>query len=152
MEKDIDEYQISQAVITGRAQAAGQAAASGGQGAPGGGPTPGTGQPGQPGASPAPPIQMNKPPTPPGQAAAASAAGGQSVELGQLTSLLDVVRGKLHGQVWAVGEIAVAGRSAVPRVMVERKEDQGVVNSALQSKGVRITVGTPSKDEPKVTL
>lgn len=152
MEKEIDDYQLSQAGITGRSQAVAQAAASGNQ--PGGqgpgGPTPGGGQPQQLGA-PGPAIQMNQPPQQPGQAAAAQAAGRQMVELGQLSSLLDVVRGRLKGAVWAIGEIAIVGRSATPRVMVEKKEDEGVVNAAFQGKA-RVTVGTPDKDMPKVTL
>jgi hypothetical protein len=150
MEKQIDDYQIAQAVITGRAQAAAQAVAGGGSesGAPGPG---GLGLTNGMQGAQAPPIQMNQPPTPPGQAAAAQAAGRQMIELGQLASLLDVVRGRLHGAVWAIGEIAVVGRSATPRVMVEKKEDQGVVDSAFQGKA-RVTVGTPADDEPKVTL
>lgn len=150
MEKEIDDYQIAQAAITGRSQAVAQASAQAGQEGPGGGAPPGQGMPGA-GGPPAPPIQYNQPPAQPGQAAVAQATGGKMIELGQLSSLLDVVRGKLHGQVWAVGEIAVAGRSASPRVMVERKEDLAVVDSAFQGKA-QVTVGPPSEDEPKVTL
>jgi hypothetical protein len=150
MEKEIDDYQLAQASITGRSQAVAQAAATGGSesGAPGPG---GLGVTSGMSGAPAPPIQQNPPPTPPGQAAASAAAGRGMVELGQLTSLLDVVRGRLHGAVWAVGEIAIVGRSLQPRVMVEKEEDEGVVNSAFQGKA-RVTVGTPGKDEPRVTL
>jgi hypothetical protein len=98
------------------------------------------------------PEQMGQPPMPPGAMPQQQqqAPSPQSSQRG-LTSIADVERaiealkGKLHGSVWAVGELAIAGMAARPLVMVGSEKDLGPVTALMQSVKTHVLPGHPGE-------
>lgn len=153
MEQEIDDFQLDQAVLSARSQAAAQEVLQSGQPAQGGG-GPGGGQVGEPGQSPgtapaAPqlrPMQPQQSPPAPGLAM----LGGRMATLSDLKLLLRIA-GSLKGDVYAIGEIAVTGMAVAPDVAVTKAEDRAAVQAVLAPRRVTVRVGV-TEDEPKVQL
>lgn len=132
MQKRVDDYQKRLAITAAQGQALAQHAMQNTQE-----PTP---------------EQMGQPPMPAGAAPqqAQPAPSPQSTQRG-LTSIADVERaiealkGKLHGSVWAVGELAIAGMAARPLVMVGSEKDLGPVTALMQSVKTHVLPGHPGE-------
>lgn len=132
MQKRVDDYQKRLAITAAQAQSFAQHASQSGQ-------------------EPS-PEQMGQPPMPAGAAPqqAQPAPSPQSTERG-LTSIADIERaiqalkGQLHGSVWAVGELAIAGMAARPLVMVGSEKDLGPVTALMQSVKTHVLPGHPGE-------
>jgi len=152
LEREIDDYQVHQAVLSAKAQQAAQAVMqSGGAGqgggslgvaAPGGGPGV---QPGGAPPAPSPPQVPGRPPQP------GMAMLGQTTTISDLKLLLQLVQGQVSGDVYAVGEIAITGMTMMPDVAVTRESDQALVAGAMQARRARVRAGVQD-DEPKVLI
>lgn len=133
MVQRLQDYQVRQAEIQAKAQGAAQEEASQGQ-VPSQGP---------PGVSP---PQMAQPPQPP-----IPGKMPGMVKLTQIENALKLVEDSLKGQVWAIGELAIAGMSAAPVVMVSEEKDRGKVETVVQPFHGQVVVGQP-EDTPHITL
>lgn len=136
---EIERYQVNLATISAKAQLEAQKMAAEYQ------PQQQSGAAIPPPGGPAGP-QVPGAPTPPGLA-----GFGKPVTIGQLKDGLTMVR-SLHGQVWAVGEIAITGLSLAPEVKVENKKDVPFVTSALQAMKAVVTEGKPVDGEPSIQI
>jgi len=82
--------------------------------------------------------------------AAQLAPSPQATDVG-LTSLPDIeraltaVKAQLHGSVWAVGELAVAGMASSPLLMVSSEKDLGPVTAIMQALSVHVLPGHPGQ-------
>lgn len=134
MQKRIDDYQQRLAVTTARAQAlAQQAMQAQGEQQP---------SPAQVGQQPMPPgaiPQKAQPAPPPGP----SQRG--LTTLGDIQRVLESVKNQLHGTVWAVGELAVAGIAAQPLLMVSSERDLPVVTGLMQALHTHVLPGHPGQ-------
>lgn len=143
MQKRLEDYHLRQAGLAARGQALGQQVLQQmqGQEAPpgmtGAGPAlPPGGMPQGPHVLPQPtPVQM----------------GVEFVSLGQVEAGMRLIESTLKGAVWAVGELAVAGQSSRPIVMVQAKEDLARVKSVVGGLRGDAYVGSPD-GEPKIQL
>lgn len=154
MEREIDDYQLDQARLSAQSQAAAQQVLQSGQSGPGGGGPGGAegqgssgGSPGSAATAPLRPMQMQQVPPAPGM----SALGGRASTLSDLKLLVRLVSGRLKGDVYATGEIAITGMAVAPDAAVERREDLALAQGALSPRHVTVRVGV-SDDEPKVQL
>jgi hypothetical protein len=148
--KDIRDYQLQQAALTGQSQAVSQAAAQQESSRPTqiSPPTGSGGAPPGPGSSP----QLQQQPQPPGglMLAAGRATGRQQVKLGDVQSAVQAVAPSLHGDVWAVGELALTGMAqGPPELAVEDERDRARIQGLVPNSTVSVGV---EPDEPKVTL
>lgn len=131
VEKEIDAYQENLAIVAARGQAIAQKVA----------------QSAEPSAQ-----QGGQQPMPPGatpqRAQPAPAPGPQEsglTTLGDIERTLESVHGQLHGSVWAVGELAIAGLAASPMVMVGSEKDLGVVTGLMQHLKTIVLPGHPGE-------
>jgi hypothetical protein len=92
-------------------------------------------QPGpQPGQPPGPQVpQRPQPPT----------AQQFQTSLGKLQDAIQLISANIHGSVWAVGEIAVAGQSASPVAMAEKPADLAALRSLMTTFKGQAVVGHP---------
>ena len=147
MEREIDAYQLDQAVLTAKAQAAAQEVLQSGQEPGAANPAPGPGGQATGRAAPhAPPVQMPQRPPEPG-----IAKMGKPATLDDLKLLLRLLQGKLRGDVYAVGEMAIVGMAIVPEVAVVEDRDLPLVQSTLAPKRAMVRIGVVD-DEPKVLI
>lgn len=144
VEREIDDFQLQQATVAAQAQAAAQQILSGGdQTSPS---APPQGAPAQAGQSqPTPPQLEQRPPIPGMQQL------GSPATVSDLKLLLRLVQGRLKGEVYAIGEMAITGMALAPDVAVTEEEDRPVVMAALAPKNVRVQVGV-HQDEPSLLL
>lgn len=134
MRKRIDDYQTRQAVTAAKAQAlAQQAMQTQSAQEP---------SPGQVGQEPTPPgaIPQKAQPAPP----PAPAQRGLTT-LGDIERTLQSVKNQLHGTVWAVGELAVAGIAAQPLLMVSSEKDLPIVTGLMQALHTHVLPGHPGQ-------
>ncbi len=146
--RDIHEYQLSQAALTGQSQAVSQAAMQQETARP----SPASPTAGQPPVGPGASPQLQQPAQTPGglMLAAGQAAGRQQVKLGDVQSAVQAVAPGLHGDVWAVGELALTGiASGPPELAVEDERDRARIQGLIPNSTVSVGVDA---DEPKVTL
>jgi hypothetical protein len=132
MQKRVDDYQNRLAIAAARGQALGQHVLQ---------------------SQPEPTAQqMGQPQMPAGAVpqAAQLAPSPQATDVG-LTSLPDIeraltaVKAQLHGSVWAVGELAVAGMASSPLLMVSSEKDLGPVTAIMQALRVHVLPGHPGQ-------
>jgi hypothetical protein len=121
----IEQYQIHQAQLSAQAQQAAQQVAQEEQ------------QPSSPG-----PGQAQGPQSPQGPPEPKPSDFMQDV--GQLQLAITLLRNQLHGDVWGVGEIAIAGRSMNPMVLVEARQDVPAVQALLARFHAQVSQGSPN--------
>lgn len=148
----LDDYQTQQAITTAKAQAlaqqAAQQATAGGQG--GGAESPPGGGPPSPGGAGLPPSALLQRSAAPPQPTPTQ-MGASLISLGQIEAGLKLIESQLKGPVWAVGEVAIAGRSMTPLVMVQDEQDLALVNTVIKGLHGNAVVGSPNGD-PKVKV
>lgn len=76
---------------------------------------------------------------------------GKPATLDDLKLLLRLLQGKLRGDVYAVGEMAIVGMAIVPEVAVVEDRDLPLVQSTLAPKRAMVRIGVVD-DEPKVLI
>jgi hypothetical protein len=133
MVRRIEDYQLRMAATTGKSQTVSQEAGQSQQGQ----------QPGQPPA-PGPPQAEQKPTPPSPQQFMAT--------LENVQKALTLIESGLSGHVWAIGELAIAGQSAQPMVMVEKKEDLPKVESVMKVVKGSVVVGHPNGGGPSIPI
>lgn len=147
MEAEVDDYQLHQAQLSARAQAVAQEVLQSGSEGPGaaGGPQP----PAAGGAPALPPPQLQQRHPMPGAALSA----GASSTISDLKLMLQLARGRLKGDVYAVGEMAITGMAVAPQVAVTDERDKPIVQAVLQPRlrNAQVRVGVED-DESRVLL
>ena len=58
---------------------------------------------------------------------------------------MSAIKNRLHGNVWAVGELAVAGLASQPLLMVSSEKDLGPVTAIMQALKVHVLPGYPGQ-------
>ncbi len=147
MESEVDDYQLHQAQLSARAQAAAQEVMQSGQGEPGAaGAAPQAG--GQPGPALSAPQLQQRHPVP-----GAALTAGASSTLSDLRLMLQLAKGRLKGDVYAVGEMAITGMAVAPQIAVTEEQDKPIVQAVLQPRlrNAQVRVGVQD-DESKVLL
>lgn len=137
VEKEIDAYQENLAITAARGQAIAQKVAQSAE------PSPQQG-----GQAPMPPGAM------PQRAQPAPPPGPQEMgmtTLGDIERTLEAVQGQLHGSVWAIGELAIAGVAASPLLMVGSEKDLGVVTGIMSHLRTAVLPGHPG-DMPNLLI
>lgn len=74
------------------------------------------------------------------------------ISLGDIERTLEAAESKLHGSVWAVGEIAVVGMAARPQLMVSSEKDLAVVRSLMQHLRTYVSLGHPGDELPSLQV
>lgn len=138
VEKELFEYQKTLAVTAASAQSVAQQVAQ-------------QAQPTQQdlGQQPMPPGAA---PQRPGFAQAPLPAQVGVTMLGDVERALSVLKPRLHGGVWAIGELAAVGMSSRPIVMVQSEKDIGVVRSMMQQLHVYVVPGHPGDELPNLQV
>jgi hypothetical protein len=74
------------------------------------------------------------------------------VTLSDIERTLEAIKGKLHGSVWAIGELAVAGLAARPQLMVSSEKDLPVVTGLMQHLRTFVMAGHPGDELPSLLV
>lgn len=140
MKKRIEEMQKSQAVMAAKAQSEAQKVMQAGQEQ-----TPGAPAPGEPPMAQGAIPQKATPAPPP------SPQQMGLVQLGDVERALEAVKNRLHGTVWAVGELAVAGMAQQPLLMVSSEHDLPFVTAIMLQLHTHVLPGHPG-DIPSIAV
>jgi hypothetical protein len=131
IEKEVDAYQKNLAIVAATSQSIAQQAAQSAQASP-----QDMGQQPPPAGAVPQKQQMASPPGP-------SQMG--VVSIGDIERTLEAVKPRLHGSVWAIGELAIAGMAAKPMLMVSSEKDLPVVSQLMQHLRTFVMPGEPGE-------
>ena len=74
------------------------------------------------------------------------------ISLADIQRTLEPLKPKLHGSVWAIGELAVAGLAARPQLMVASEKDLPVVTTLMRGLRTYVMAGHPGDELPSLLV